>query len=74
MALKKKQTEIAQKEFEIKDLGSQISQAEISMQSLKNALSRNLRKLNEAEAINSFEIIFSFTFFISVMDLDDYEA
>jgi len=52
------QKKIQKKEFEIKDLGSQISQAEISMQSLKNALSRNLRKLNEAEAINSFEIIF----------------
>src|SRR3989344_704980 len=54
------QKKIQKKEFEIKDLGSQITQAEISIKGLKNALSSNLRKLNEAEALSAIEVILTY--------------
>ena len=54
------QKKIQKKEFEIKDLGSQITQSEISIKNFKNALSHNLRKLNEAEALSAIEVIFTY--------------
>ena len=54
------QNKIQKKELEIKDLSGKIGDAEVSLMSLKNALSINLRKLREAEAISALELLFKY--------------
>lgn len=60
---------ISKKELEIKDLSFKIEDAEVSSQGLKNTLSLNLRRFNEAEAINAFELFFLYRHISDFFDI-----